>query len=140
MSKFSNIKVLNIASTDRPHDTLDQMLRRAGVENVFRTSDMEQAFGITRESKIDIALVDDNPPGLDGIEASGAIRLGEDSPDCYLPIIFLSRSNSIGRATQAVEASVHMVKSQPFPAKRLTANIAKCLSNPPKFVCSDVYF
>ncbi len=140
MFRLSNISVLNLVSNERLHDILAQMLHQAGVTKVFRAGDMNQAFEIVRQNKIDIALIDDNPPALDGIEASGEIRLGADSPDCYLPIIFLSRNKSISRTTQAVEVGVHIVMSQPFPAKRLTSNIVKCLSNPPKFVCSDTYF
>ncbi len=140
MFKLSQTAVLTIASTQRLHDILSQMLRQSGVTKIYQANDVQQAFALASQHKIDIALVDDNPPVLDGIDVSFAIRLDGESPDCYLPIIFLGRSNSIGRVTQAVEAGVHIVMSQPFPLKRLTANIAKCLSNPPKFVCSDVYF
>lgn len=140
MFKLSQTKVLTIASTKGLHKILAQMLHKAGVEQVYQADSIAEAFELGREHSIDITLVDDNPPSLDGIDVTGAIRLDADSPDCYMPIIFLSRSNSIGRATQAVEAGVHVVMTQPFPQKRLLKNIANVLSNPPKFVCSDVYF
>lgn len=140
MFKFSKISVLKVVKGGKLPEILDGMLRKAGVERIFSADNLSQMFDIIREEKVDIVLIDDNPPVLDGVNLISEIRLGEDSPDCYLPVILMSRSKSIRRTSKALEAGVHTIMLQPFPASRLLSHITRCITDPPKFVCSDQYF
>lgn len=140
MFKFSELSVLNVVSSGKLPGILDTMLRQAGVTDIHAVEKSDQVFDAIKERGIDIVLVDDNPPKVDGVDLVAAIRLDPDSPNCYLPVILLSRTRSIKRAAEAVESGVHAVMLQPFPAPRLLSHITKCIIDPPKFICSDRYF
>lgn len=140
MFKFSNTRVLSVVSQRGLGGILDTLLQEIGVAGHYPAGSADEAFELIAKHQIDIALIDDNPPALDGIAFTLEVRLGEDSPNPYLPLILMSRAHSIKHTIEAYEAGVHDVMAQPFPMRRLKTHIARCLVQPPKFICSDHYF
>ncbi|MDR1677118.1 MAG: response regulator, partial [Deltaproteobacteria bacterium] len=105
---------------DDPHisEVVEFALTAAG-HKVITAFEAETALNIFRETKIDLAIVDINLPGKDGLWLCRTIR-----ESSQLPIIFLSaRDEELDRVMGLTIGGDDYV-TKPFSPRELTARVA----------------
>lgn len=92
---------------------LRRLLARAGVENVFSTTDPREAVALCVEHPPDMVLLDFNMPHLDGIELLA--QLGSVvAADAHVPMIMLTGDMSVDTRQRALHAGAVDFLTKPF--------------------------
>ncbi len=94
------------------------------IEVVGQAADGAEALTIAARVRPDVALLDIEMPGLDGIEA--AARLGRTLPDCR--IVILTTFGRPGYLRRAMEAGASAFLVKDSPAQELAAAIRRVLA------------
>ncbi|MBY0430104.1 MAG: response regulator, partial [Rhodospirillales bacterium] len=99
------------------------LLRKYG-HNVISACDGAQAVDAVRRESFDVVLMDMQMPGMDGLEATRAIR----AMGCGVPIIALTANAMAEDAERCREAGMNDYVSKPFTPNRLFSAIARTLA------------
>jgi two-component system, chemotaxis family, chemotaxis protein CheY len=89
---------------------------------------------------IDLLIVDWNMEPMNGIELTKYIRLSEESPNRYLPIIIMSERTSLPIVYEARDAGVSEFLVKPLTMQSIKQRVDATIKNPKKFVRSPTYF
>ena len=105
------------------------ILTRVGFECDV-VADGRQAVEAVRENDYDLVLMDCQMPGMDGFEATRAIRLQEQSAACgkHLPIVALTANAVKGDCETCLAAGMDGYIAKPIDTLRLTETIKLLLS------------
>jgi two-component system, sensor histidine kinase RpfC len=102
---------------------ISQLLASAG-HSVLLADDGDQALDLYEHESPDIALLDFNMPGRNGLEVIRAIRVME-PPGTKIPAIILSASVTPEARTRALESGADEFIGKPFDAASLIATVDK---------------
>lgn len=91
------------------------------------TSDSNTAFGLIREKKPDLILLDYKMPGVMGVDVCRMVRESEQTKNT--PIIFVSGAATIDERIKAFETGADDFISKPFHVKELILRIKARLSD-----------
>jgi DNA-binding NtrC family response regulator len=119
-SANSNIKILIVDDDDQLRDTLMHRFRRHGMA-VVAAANGEDALMKAAQSRCDIALLDLNMPGMNGIELLQ--KLKEQQPD--LEAIMLTAHGSIETAILAMKQGAYDYLTKPFHLPELEIHLQK---------------
>ncbi len=100
---------------------LREMLVAAGYEDVIEAGDGQSALEMAQEHTPDMVLLDVMMPGLSGLEV--APELKKFSPDCYLPILFITALDDQASLVKCLDAGGDDFISKPFDSVVLIAKI-----------------
>ncbi|MDF1750597.1 MAG: response regulator [Alphaproteobacteria bacterium] len=89
---------------------------------------------------IDLVIMDWNMEPMNGIELTKFIRLSEESPNRYLPIIIMSDNTSPSWVFEARDAGVSEFLVKPLTMRSIRQRIDAALISPRSFVRSATYF
>ncbi len=102
---------------------ISQLLASAG-HSVLLAEDGDQALDLYERESPDMALLDFNMPGRNGLEVIRAIRVME-PPGTKIPAIILSASVTPEAKTRALESGADEFVGKPFDAASLIATVDK---------------
>ena len=92
---------------------------------IFMASNGKQAAQISNETEINIALLDIEMPGMNGIELAKLLR--EKNPDCI--IIFITAYDKFDYAIEAMHIKAFDYLLKPWKEEKLTGLISEALVN-----------
>ncbi len=116
------------------------ILHALGIQFVYEAIDGADGFEAMRTYHPDILIVDWEMPGIDGIEFTGLVRKASDSPNPYVPIIFLTSYSDRKHVYKARDAGVTEFLAKPVSASAVYLRLMSIINKPRPFVSSKDYF
>lgn len=116
------------------------VLHALGVEYVYEATDGADGFEAMRAYNPDVIIVDWEMPGIDGIEFTELIRKASDSPNPYVPIVFLTSYSDRKHVFEARDAGVTEFLAKPVSASAIYLRFMSIINRPRPFVSSRSYF
>ena len=119
---------------------LEAMVRATGVARVGLVENGQRALQQIRRDLPDILIADWHMDGMTGIELVRKIRLSEETPNPYLPIIMVTAYADKEHVTKASKAGVHEILVKPVLPTALATRIRQIVERPRGFVRTPTYF
>jgi len=116
------------------------LLTGAGMHDVREAPDSLSAIRMMREAPVDIALIDFQLSGMDGVELTRQIRRSPATPDPYLAVIMITGHSERSRVMEARDAGVTEFVVKPLTARALLARIEAVVFRPRAFIRAGAYF
>ena len=104
---------------------LSKILKQAGYQNVFSTTDSEQALALYQDHNIDLLLLDIRMPRLDGFEVM--LQLQSLVNHDYLPIIVLTAELTKETRSKALSRGAKDFLTKPFDYEEVLLRIRNIL-------------
>ena len=121
------LSVLIAVRDDELSADLKSMLATGDISRVHETRDAAGVFDLVRDNQIDLVLVADTPPELNGVALIRDIRTAKDSPNPDVLMFLLVETPSVNRLNEAVRAGVNEILLLPFGPDRLMRRISTYL-------------
>lgn len=137
LEKLSVLVVDDHANMRRIVNTI---LHTFGIVRVIEATDGADGFESMRSHQPDIIFVDWEMPGIDGVEFTQLVRNASDSPNPFVPIIFLTSYSDKRHVIEARDAGVTEFLAKPVSAKAIYSRMMSIINKPRPFVRSKQYF
>jgi CheY-like chemotaxis protein len=137
---FDYLKALVVEDNAHMRTLLRSLLLALGMKNVYEAADGATGFEELRSRKPDFVMTDLSMKPVDGIEFTRMVRMGQDSPNPYVPIIMVTGHTERLRVEAARDAGVTEFLAKPITAQNLLLRIAEIVERPRPFVRCDAYF
>jgi len=139
MNKIQPVSVLCVVNGKNAAGGLKLLLNGAGVSQVFATEDADDVFDIVSGASIDVLLIQDDPPEIDGVELCREIRNSPNSPDIKMPVILIMKESSMKRTVDATTAGVNEMLVYPFSARKLLQRLTAAINDEREFIQVETY-
>lgn len=116
------------------------VLKGFGADKMFEASSAADAFQMVRRHGVDLAFVDYNLGGMDGLAFLRLMRTAQDSPNPYLPMIMLSAYSEQHRVEAARDAGAHDFLVKPVTPIEVYRKILTVIEHPRSFIRSETFF
>lgn len=136
---YAQLGVLIVEDTLYMANMLRGILNSLGVKNIVSARTGEDALGALMRGRVDLAIMDDLEPPLDGLSVVRAIRTAEESTLSEVPVIFVTTRRERGSIIEARDAGVTEILSKPFSAQQLIDRIETVLTRPRAIVRSAAF-
>lgn len=140
MASISDIQVLVVDDNRQMRLLMRTLLRAAGVYRVAEAEGAVEAFDLMNKLNPDIVLVDWLMQPVDGIAFTRMVRLSEESPNPYVPILMLTAHTEASRVAAARDAGVTGFLKKPISARILFERMSAALLDARLFVRAGDYF
>ena len=131
------LSVLNFVDAGDFATSLAKLLNDGGLYRIHECAEVEDALSIIRKSDIDVVLIDDDLPQIDGLDVLMEIRRGSNSPKPEVIVFLLADSPLQGRIVEAVNSGAHEIMLKRSLSEKLLPQIIKNVSRPRKFIRTD---
>jgi PleD family two-component response regulator len=118
---------------------LRSVLEIGGLKDIFLTADQAAAFSVMAERSVDIVIIEDAAPQLDGVELTREIRTSGKSTNIKVPVLLTLEKVSQQRMLDASNAGVNEILMRPFTPKKFYERIDRAINDTRRFVISDAY-
>jgi two-component system, chemotaxis family, chemotaxis protein CheY len=142
MSQVSldHLKALVVEDNAHMRTLIRSLLLALGVKTVYESIDGASGFIELRERRPDFVMTDLSMTPVDGIEFTRRIRLGEDSPNQYVPIIMVTGHTERPRVEAARDAGVTEFLAKPITTQSLLSRLVEIVEKPRPFIRCATYF
>jgi CheY-like chemotaxis protein len=140
MSTFEQLRALVVEDNTHMRTLLRSLLVALGVKQVYEAADGEQAFEALRAYQPDLVLTDLTMKPVDGIDFTRQVRLSEQSPNPYVPIVMITGHTERHRVEAARDAGVTEFLAKPVTVNNLFLRIAEIVERPRPYVRCASYF
>jgi two-component system chemotaxis response regulator CheY len=137
---FEGLKALIVEDNMHMRALLRELLHCVGIKDIAEASDGGAAIEQMRLGKPDLVLTDLTMAPIDGLELVRHVRMHEDSPNPFLPVIMVTGHTERQRVEAARDAGVTEFLAKPVTAHKLFSRIAEIVERPRAFVRCDSYF
>lgn len=139
---LKNLRFMIVDDNAHMRSLLRVILSALGCKNsnIHEADSGESAFQKLSSVKVDIIITDWRMSPVSGIEFVRQLRLSEDSPDPFLPVILLTGHTEMKRVLTARDAGVNEFLAKPVAPKELYTKIRSIIENPRPFVKTETYF
>ncbi|MDO9459061.1 MAG: response regulator [Alphaproteobacteria bacterium] len=137
---LKNLVVLIVDDHANMRKIVNTILHALGIQFVYEANDGADGFEAMRAYNPDIMIVDWEMPGIDGIEFTELVRKASDSPNPYVPIIFLTSYSDRKHVCRARDAGVTEFLAKPVSANAVYLRFMSIINKPRAFVSSRNYF
>jgi two-component system, chemotaxis family, chemotaxis protein CheY len=137
---LSRLRCLVVDDNEFMRTLLRELLHALGLKQVMECVDGEQAFKTLQTFQADLLLADLLMEPVDGITFTKRIRLAQDSPNRFLPIIMVSGHSELQRVELARDAGVNEFLVKPVSPQSLYRHISSVILTPRQFVRTPDYF
>ena len=137
---FEYLKALIVEDNQHMRTLLKTLLNALGVKHIFEATNGADAFILLRERKPDLVLTDLSMKPVDGITFTREVRLSDDSPNPYVPIIMVTGHTEKHMVETARDAGVTEFLAKPITAQNIFLRIAEIVERPRPFVRCENYF
>ncbi len=138
--QFEKLRVLVVEDTIPMRKLIVAVLGALGITKVMQASDGEQAYQKLKNTPVDIVITDWLMEPMDGIELTKKIRMAEDSPNRFTPVIMVTGYSAHKRVVDARDAGVTEFMIKPFTAHDIGKRIAYTISKPRDFIDYQDFF
>ena len=138
--RFEKLRVLVIEDTIPMRKLIVAVLGVLGVKKIVQASNGEQAYQKLKNSQIDMVITDWLMEPVDGIELTKQIRMSDDSPNRFIPIIMITGYSALKRVEDARDAGVTEFLVKPFTAHDIGKRIAYTINKPRDFIDCKTFF
>ena len=115
------VKILIVDDEEINRIMLREILSESGYRDFIEAGNGREAVEVARQHRQDIVLLDVIMPGMSGIEAAPQIKAS--SPDCYLPILFITSLDDEQSLVKCLESGGDDFISKPFEKIILHAKV-----------------
>lgn len=119
---------------------VETVLLALGAVNILQATNGAEAFAEMANFPADMVICDWNMQPMDGIAFTREMRLGENSPNRYVPIILLTGHTELARVREARDTGVNEFLAKPISATSIYSRIRSIIERPRQFVRSPEYF
>jgi len=133
---YAKLNVLIVEDSAYMANMLRSILSGLGVKKIVGVRTCEDALGALLINGIDIAIMGDLEPPLDGLAAVRSVRMAEQSKLNEIPVIYMTTRREQGSIIEARDAGVTEILSKPFSAQQLIDRIDAVLMRPRALVRS----
>lgn len=138
--RFSKASILVVDDMKPMLSLTVSLLEIFGFQNVYASSNPEQAFKIFCKHNPDIVLTDWQMEPFDGLELTRRIRNEPISPNRYVPIILMTGYSAEVRVKESRDIGVTEFLVKPFTANDLYVRIEHLVEKPRRFVDAAEFF
>lgn len=136
---ISGLTVLILEQQSLMRDLMKQVFREFKVKNVHVTDDVDAAFQIFCETDVDLILTDWSH-GIDGMGFLKNVRLHEDSPNPYVPVIVVTANTEIDHVFVARDTGMSEYLAKPVSANLIYSRICATIDSTRPFVRAGGFF
>ncbi|MEQ8165932.1 MAG: response regulator [Alphaproteobacteria bacterium] len=119
---------------------LSTILHGLGMKDIRLASDGADAFKQIKIALPDFIICDWAMSPLDGFDFVRLVRMADDSPNPYMPIIMLTGHTEAGHVVEARDIGVNEFLAKPVSPKSLYERIQALIEQPRPFVRTAKYF
>lgn len=134
------MRILLVEDNQHMRAIVGTILAGAGLRELREAADAQTALRTLRDTPIDIALVDFQLAGMDGVEFTRLVRTAPNSPNTFLPIIMITGHSERSRVMEARDAGVTEFVAKPLTARALLSRIEAVIFRPRPFIRASGYF
>jgi len=138
-ANLEHLGILIVEDNRSMAEVIKLLVRALGVQQVWVTLDVAEAFEILRTCPIDLVLSDLAMEPIDGIEFTRMLRTAPESPDPYMPLIMLTGHTERSKVKAARDAGVNEFLSKPISPQNLFDRIIEVINNPRAFIRCSTY-
>ena len=138
--KYKDLKVMIIESVEASFILARDVLATFGITQFYPVSDIQKGFDAYRYYNPDIILIGILENFDAGIALTKQIRLGKDSPDPVIPIIFMMGTPTRGQVFGSRDAGVSEFLIKPYSAHGLYQKLEGVIDHPGTFVKTEDFF
>jgi DNA-binding response OmpR family regulator len=131
---LQRINVLLLDGDSRMLEIERNVLRDVGFTNIFMGRDGEDGMRVMEKNDISLVITDWNMHPMDGIEFIKRVRSRTESPNYYVPIIFLTAQAEPADVLTARDSGITEFVVKPFTVKGLVDRIIAIINNPRSFI------
>jgi two-component system chemotaxis response regulator CheY len=118
---------------------LTDVFSEFGVANVYSTPEIKEAYKFFAEMEPDIVLCDWTPD-LNGIDFIRKVRMSDDSPNPYVPIVVVTANTELRHVCIARDNGMTEFLAKPVSAKTIYSRLCSLIENPRPFVRVGDFF
>ncbi|ANK82394.1 MAG: hypothetical protein TEF_17535 [Rhizobiales bacterium NRL2] len=137
---LSMLKIMLIDDNRHMRSLLTQILRSIGVREIVQAEDGASGFQLLHKTRYDIVIVDHQMAPITGTEFTRLVRVSEDSPNPFVPILMITGYADKHTIINATNAGVNDIVVKPVSAKVVSTRLADLILNPKNFVRTKDYF
>jgi len=137
---FKHLRVLICDDSRQIRSLLKTFLSGFGVKEIEEAADTDTAFDEVKTFDPDLIITDWNMPPTSGLDFVKKLRLSEDSPNPYVPIIMLTGFTELYRVKQARDAGISSFLAKPLSAQSLYKRLVSVVDDQRPFVRDGKYF
>ncbi|MDO8839015.1 MAG: response regulator [Parvibaculum sp.] len=134
--QYLKLGVLIVEDTQFMANLLRSILSALGVRNITSVRSGEEALTALMRGKVDLVIMDDLTPPLDGLSVVRALRTADEDELSTIPVIYVTEQRERSAIIGARDAGVTEILSKPFSAQQLMARIETVLTHPRAIVRS----
>ncbi len=111
------MKILVVDDHEPMRKIIRTILKKAGFEDIEEAENGKEALSKLKEKKIDIVLLDQNMPGISGLELLKIIKQDEKLKN--IPVIMVTAETSKEKVVEAIQLGVYDYIVKPFTPELL---------------------
>lgn len=133
---YGDLAVLVVEDAAHMASLVCGILKSLGVGRIYEARNGDDALNKLASYPIDIALIDNLEPPLDGLAVVKTVRTAQSQLPKAVPVIYMTAKAHKSAVLAARDAGVTEVLSKPFSAAQLIARIDSVLKKPRSLVQS----
>ncbi len=122
---LTQARILVVDDNESNVALLEMILRNAGYQSIWTTTDPREVEGLYQRWRFDIILLDIRMPHMDGIQVME--RLGQSIRDDYLPVLVLTAQTDMDTRLRALAAGAKDFVTKPFDQAEVLNRIRNML-------------
>lgn len=136
---FSRLRALVVEDDRATRDLIASMLEGAGIGQIDRAADGQEAFQLARAAQPDVIISDVLMEPMDGISFTRRLRTHRESPNPLIPVVLLTAHTDRTTVIEARDAGVNAFVAKPVSIDELRRKIALVINDPRQFIRSEDY-
>jgi CheY-like chemotaxis protein len=137
---IEHLRILVVDDNHHMVNIVKTIMRGFGAKEFRDAKNALEAYGVLKSEGIDLVITDYAMEEMNGCDFSRLVRIGEDSPNHYVPIIMLSAYSERSRVEAARDAGVTEFCAKPVTAAELYRKIVSVINTPRPFIRTDTFF
>lgn len=136
---YEGLSILVVEDAAHMASLVCGVLKSMGVGKIYEARNGDAALNILAGYPVQVALIDDLEPPLDGLAVVRTLRSAQARFPADLPVIYLTNKASKSAVLAARDAGVTEVLCKPFSAAQLIVRIESVLKKPRSLVKSESF-
>ena len=136
---YGRLNILVVEDAKEMASLIRGFLREIGVQTVWSAATGEDAFAILNQYKVDMAIIDDLTPPLDGLSVVRALRAAGEKKLASIPVIYVTHLRTEESIVSARDAGVTEVLSKPYSFQQLITRMEAAILKPREMIRSEKF-